>query len=67
MLFPSRFGIFATGLLSLAGISLAINLAIADRPWLDVPLPTEERLSLLMMQWNKTQMYAQVQGDTAIT
>lgn len=67
MLFPSRFGIAATTVLSLAGTSLALNVTVASRPWLDVSLPTEERLSLLMMQWNKTQIYAQVQGDTVVS
>lgn len=59
MLFSCQFGLSASVLLSFASFSLAVSVTVADRPWLDVTLPTEERLALLMMQWNETQIYAQ--------
>jgi hypothetical protein len=39
----------------------------ATRPWLDTSLPTEERLQLLVGQWNESQIYAMVQGDTVVS
>jgi hypothetical protein len=65
MVFSNAFRI-ATSLLLLAGTSLS-SITVADRPWLDVTLPTEERLSLLMLQWNKSEIYRQVQGDTVVS
>ena len=50
----------------LVTVTYASNITLDYRPWLDTSLPTEERLSLLMAQWNRSQIYAQVQGDTVV-
>ncbi|PQE23746.1 putative periplasmic beta-glucosidase precursor protein [Rutstroemia sp. NJR-2017a BBW] len=59
-------GLVTAGLFSLLGFSSAANSTVADSPWLDIPLPTEERLQLLMLQLNTSQIYAFVQGDTVL-
>jgi len=53
--------------LSLTKVSSAVNLNRRDRPWLDISLPTDERLELLMLQFNQSKIYAQVQGDTVVS
>lgn len=61
-------------LVAAAAVLLAIEfkavnaaLTLADRPWLDISRPYEERLQLFMLQLNVTQKYAMVQGDTVVS
>lgn len=67
-MFQGNLGLVATLLLSLLGHASAAvsNTTVGDRPWLDTSLPTEQRLELLMQQFNTTQIYNYVQGDTVV-
>jgi hypothetical protein len=66
MLALKGFQLAPVAVLFLLQISSAISV-ISAKPWLDVTKSTEERLELLMLQWNRTQIYAMVQGDTVVS